>query len=229
MAPRIGPGYMTHVPGREHGPPGVRQARSRRGTPGRSRGGPLGVQKVAHTWAFQEVAPPRVQNVAHTGRSRGGTAAGQKNAPYPSARVAPPGVQRWPPWGFRGLGPPGVRIAAHPGEGDERHPSTSGPPRRKTRRTRATDAGQCRGGSGGSGPRAGIAAHREGDETSPSAAQGSPSRVEVAGIEPASFSALPGLLRAQPALFSQPRRSCRPAADGLSRCWCPSRPRGRAG
>ena len=28
--------------------------------------------------------------------------------------------------------------------------------------------------------------------------------------------------------FSQPRRSCRPAADGLSRCQCPAQPRDRA-
>ena len=28
--------------------------------------------------------------------------------------------------------------------------------------------------------------------------------------------------------FSQPRRSCRLAADGLSRCWCPAQPRDRA-
>ena len=51
--------------------------------------------------------------------------------------------------------------------------------------------------------------------------------VEVAGIEPASFGTSPGLLRVQPALVSQPRRSRRQAADGLSRCelsWSVPRP-----
>jgi len=51
--------------------------------------------------------------------------------------------------------------------------------------------------------------------------------VEVAGIEPASFGTSPGLLRVQPALVSQPRRSRRQAADGLSRCalsWSAPRP-----
>jgi hypothetical protein len=43
------------------------------------------------------------------------------------------------------------------------------------------------------------------------------SRVELAGIEPASSSVEPGLLRVQSVLtFSQSRRSHRHVADGLS-------------
>ena len=46
--------------------------------------------------------------------------------------------------------------------------------------------------------------------------------VELAGIEPASFDAEPGLLRVQSASrFSQPRRSRRHATDRLSRCKSP--------
>jgi len=46
--------------------------------------------------------------------------------------------------------------------------------------------------------------------------------VEVAGIEPASFVVVSGLLRAQPAQRStRPRRSRRQVADGPSRGRCP--------
>jgi len=46
--------------------------------------------------------------------------------------------------------------------------------------------------------------------------------VELAGIEPASSGADPGLLRAQSAWrFSRPQCSRRRVTDGLSRCECP--------
>ncbi len=80
------------------------------------------------------------------------------------------------------------------------------------------------GGSEGSAPRANTAARGEADRKPASSTN---QLVEVAGIEPASFGTSPGLLRVQPALVSQPRRSRRQAADGLSRCalsWSAPRP-----
>jgi sulfate permease, SulP family len=51
--------------------------------------------------------------------------------------------------------------------------------------------------------------------------------VELAGIEPASFGAVPGLLRVQSAVsFSQPRCSYRHVTDGLSRIEVPRHPSG---
>src|SRR6185437_10741804 len=54
--------------------------------------------------------------------------------------------------------------------------------------------------------------------------------VEVAGIEPASFSASPGLLRAQPALdFLSPGVHAGKSPTGSVTVWCPAQPRDRAG